>query len=169
GTRAQGQRPVRPKRGADPAEEYLDDLLTAGILLDPAERRERIIAAATELAATVGGRIDTRGESALIDQLTYLIESPAPLLGRFDPDYLRLPEAVLATVMRKHQRYLPVRDTRSALLPCFVVVANGPIDPDAVRVGNEAVLRARYEDAAFFHRADLAIAPAQLRQRLRGL
>ncbi|MGH3886513.1 MAG: glycine--tRNA ligase subunit beta, partial [Pseudonocardiaceae bacterium] len=151
------------------AEEYLDHLHAAGILLDPAERRDRIVTAATELAATVGGCLDTVGESALIDQLTYLIESPTPLLGRFDPDYLRLPEVVLATVMRKHQRYLPVRDTHGALLPCFVAVANGPVDADAVRAGNEAVLRARYEDAAFFHRADLAVAPAHLRQRLTGL
>jgi glycyl-tRNA synthetase len=151
------------------AEEYLDHLHAAGILLDPTERRDRIVAAATELAATVGGCIDTGGESALIDQLTYLIESPTPLLGRFDPDYLWLPEAVLATVMRAHQRYLPVRDTNGALLPCFVTVANGPIDAEVVRAGNEAVLRARYEDAAFFYRADLAVAPAQLRQRLTDL
>jgi len=151
------------------AEEYLDQLRAVGILLDPAERRDQIVAVATELAAAVGGCVDADGESALIDQLTYLVESPTPLLGRFDPDYLRLPEAVLATVMRKHQRYLPVRDAHGALLPCFVAVANGPIDADAVRAGNETVLRARYEDAAFFHRADLAVAPAQLRQRLAGL
>jgi glycyl-tRNA synthetase len=151
------------------AEKYLDHLHAAGIVLDPTERRDRIVAASTELAATVGGCIDTGGESALIDQLTYLVESPTPLLGRFDPDYLALPEAVLATVMRKHRRYLPVRDTHGALLPCFVAVANGPIDAEVVRSGNEAVLRARYEDAAFFYRADLAVAPAQLRQRLTGL
>ncbi len=151
------------------AEEYLDHLHAAGILLNPTQRRDRIVAAATELAATVGGCIDTSGESALLDQLTYLIEAPTPLLGHFDPDYLRLPETVLATVMRKHQRYLPLRDTHGALLPCFVAVANGPIDTDAVRAGNEAVLRARYEDAAFFYRADLTVAPAHLRHRLTGL
>ncbi|MGH4000776.1 MAG: glycine--tRNA ligase subunit beta, partial [Pseudonocardiaceae bacterium] len=151
------------------AENYLGQLHAAGILLDPAERRDRIVAGATELATTVGGCLDTGGESALINQLTYLVESPTPLLGRFDPDYLHLPEAVLATFMRKHQRYLPIRDTHGALLPCFVTVANGPLDTDTVRAGNEAVLRARYEDAAFFHRADLAVPPAQLRHRLTGL
>ena len=57
--------------------------------------------------------------------------------------------------MRKHQRYLPVRDADGKLLPHFVAVANGPVDVDVVRAGNEAVLRARYEDAAFFWRADL--------------
>ena len=71
------------------------------------------------------------------------MESPTPLLGEFDESYLELPDAVLTTVMRKHQRYLPVRDATGALLPMFVTVANGPVDVDAVRAGNEAVLRAR--------------------------
>jgi glycyl-tRNA synthetase len=84
---------VKPVITVGAAEEYLDHLHTAGILLDPAARRDRIAAAAAELAATVSGCIDTGGESALIEALTYLIESPTPLLGRFDPDYLRLPEA----------------------------------------------------------------------------
>lgn len=151
------------------AEELVDHVQAAGILLDPATRRETIVTGATALAASVGGRIDIDEEAALIDQVTYLVESPTLLLGRFDPDYLRLPEAVLATVMRKHQRYLPVRDAHGALLPYFVAVANGPVDVDAVRAGNEAVLRARYEDAAFFHRADLGVPPAQMRQRLEAL
>ena len=62
--------------------------------------------------------------------------------------------------MRKHQRYLPVRDADGALLPMFVAVANGAVDVELVRAGNEAVLRARYEDAAFFYRADRADAAA---------
>ncbi len=59
-------------------------------------------------------------------------------------------------VMRKHQRYFPVlQPDGGALLPAFVTVANGPIDVAAVAAGNEAVLRARFEDAAFFYREDL--------------
>ena len=61
--------------------------------------------------------------------------------------------------LRKHQRYLPVRDQMGGLLPTFITVANGACDPDVVRAGNEAVLRARYEDAAFFWRADLETKP----------
>ncbi|MGH3907502.1 MAG: glycine--tRNA ligase [Pseudonocardiaceae bacterium] len=152
------------------AETFLDQLSSAGIVVDPARRRELIVQAATQLASTVDGHVDVEGEAALIDQITYLIEAPTPLLGHFDPDYLQLPEAVLATVMRKHQRYLPVRDAaQGALAPCFVVIANGPIDHDTVRAGNEAVLRARYEDAVFFYRADLRVPPALLRQRLTKL
>ena len=70
--------------------------------------------------------------------------------------------------MRKHQRYLPVlRDGQ--LTRHFVAVANGSCDHDLVRAGNEAVLRARYEDAAFFWRADLAVAPEEFRKRLEKL
>ncbi|GAA1857483.1 glycine--tRNA ligase [Asanoa iriomotensis] len=151
------------------AEIHLDTLRAHGIVADPDERRTEIVAAAQRLAATVGGQIDVEGERALIDQITYLVEQPAPLLGRFDESYLRLPEAVLATVMRKHQRYLPVRGADGGLLPCFVAVANGHIDEDLVRAGNEAVLRARYEDAAFFYRADRDTPLDAMRDRLERL
>jgi glycyl-tRNA synthetase len=72
-------------------------------------------------------------------------------------------------VMKKHQRYLPVRDRDGALLPHFVTMANGECDHAAVRAGNEAVLRARYEDAAFFYEHDLRLAPADMRQGLAKL
>ena len=65
--------------------------------------------------------------------------------------------------MRKHQRYLPVRTADGALMRHFVTMANGDCDDDLVRVGNENVLRARYEDAAFFYAADLKVPLADLR------
>ena len=78
------------------------------------------------------------------------MESPHPLLGSFNRDFLQLPSEVLVTVMRKHQRYFPVVAAGSAseqqqqgheLLPYFVAVPNGQLDEEAVRSGNEAVLR----------------------------
>ncbi len=151
------------------AEIHLDTLRAHGIVADPDERRAEIVTAAQRLAAEAGGQVDVEGERALIDQITYLVEQPTALLGRFDESYLRLPEAVLATVMRKHQRYLPVRGADGDLLPCFVAVANGSIDEDLVRAGNEAVLRARYEDAAFFYRADRDTPLDSMRDRLERL
>jgi glycyl-tRNA synthetase len=156
-----------PTVTVEDAESFLDRLAAAGIAVDQAARRATIVAAARELASTVGGTVEDDGP--LVDQITYLVEAPTPLLGRFDPGYLDLPEAVLATVMRKHQRYLPVRDAGGALQPCFVAIANGPIDVDQVRAGNEAVLRARYEDAAFFSRADLRVPLTTMRDRLANL
>ncbi|MEV4617179.1 glycine--tRNA ligase [Asanoa sp. NPDC049573] len=151
------------------AETHLDTLAAHGIVADPDDRRGQIVAAAERLAAAAGGQVDIEGERGLIDQINYLVETPTALLGRFDESYLRLPEAVLATVMRKHQRYLPVRGADGGLLPCFVAVANGDIDEDLVRAGNEAVLRARYEDAAFFYRADRDTALDAMRARLERL
>jgi glycyl-tRNA synthetase len=62
---------------------------------------------------------------------------------------------VVIMVMRKHQRYFPLLSPEGALLPAFITVANGPVDPVAVAAGNEAVLRARFEDATFFYKEDL--------------
>jgi glycyl-tRNA synthetase len=157
------EQPVVPVASA---ETYLDVMADAGIVVDAAERRAFITEQAALRAQSAGGTVDLVAESRLIDQITNLVEQPTPLLGRFDPRYLELPEAVLTTVMRKHQRYLPVRGADGRLLPCFVFVANGAIDADLVRAGNEAVLRARYEDAAFFYRADRDTPLPALRERL---
>ncbi|GAA2628039.1 glycine--tRNA ligase [Paractinoplanes durhamensis] len=150
------------------AETFMETLAFNGIVADPEDRRELITTGAQDHVYP-DGRVDVRGEEALIDQITYLVEAPTPLLGTFDEAYLSLPDAVLTTVMRKHQRYLPVRDAEGALLPMFVTVANGPVDVELVRQGNEAVLRARYEDAAFFYRADRELALESMRERLQRL
>jgi glycyl-tRNA synthetase len=137
-------------------------------VLDPDERRAVIAASAEAAAATVGGRIDTGAEADLLDQITFLVEEPTAVLGGFEARYLELPDAVTTTVMRKQQRYLPVRSA-SGLLPHFVAIANGTMDPDVVRAGNEAVLRARFEDAAYFYRADLGTPMPAMRERLSSL
>ena len=150
------------------AETFMETLAVNGVVADPEDRTELIVTGAQDLVYP-DGRVDVAGEAALIDQITYLVEAPTPLLGTFDEGYLSLPDAVLTTVMRKHQRYLPVRDAEGALLPMFVTVANGPVDVELVRTGNEAVLRARYEDAAFFYRADRQLPLSAMRDRLTRL
>jgi glycyl-tRNA synthetase len=151
------------------ADGYLDALRTHAIEPDAARRRGRIVATARELAASVRGGIDLDGERAVIGEITNLVEDPVAILGSFDARYLELPSAVLTTVMKKHQRYLPVRNGAGRLLPHFVTMANGACDRDAVRAGNEAVLRARYEDAAFFYNQDLRTDPAELKGGLAKL
>jgi glycyl-tRNA synthetase len=145
---------------------YLDTLEAHGIVADAARRRAMVAEAAVALAADVGGVIDPAREQAVLDEITNLVERPAALLGGFEERYLELPADVLTTVMRKHQRYLPVRCCDGGLLPYFVAVANGACDSDTVRTGNEAVLRARFEDAAFFWTHDLR---TPLEQMARGL
>ncbi|MFE5034942.1 glycine--tRNA ligase [Streptomyces sp. NPDC056683] len=169
-------RTTQVHRGAVPpavqvptADGYLAFLRDHGILADAAERRRLVVDGATRLAAGVGGRIQVEQYGALIDEITNLVEFPTPVLGAFDAKYLTLPADVLVTVMRKHQRYLPVVDAEGRMLPYFVAVADGSCDRDVVRHGNEAVLRARYEDASFFWRADLETPLNEMRERTRLL
>src|SRR5262249_9197921 len=85
------------------------------------------------------------------DTLVYITEFPTPILGSFDASYLSLPEEVLITVMRHHQKYFSVSEKTGKLAPNFVAVMNIAGDPDGiVRHGNERVLRARFNDARFF-------------------
>src|SRR5690606_15949792 len=137
-----------------------------GIEPDPARRRARVVEDAGALARARGGVIDFAGEEALVEEIVNLVEEPVAVLGAFDEKYLELPQEILTTVMRKHQRYLPVRTPDGGLMPCFVAVANGECDHDAVRAGNEAVLRARYEDASFFYHQDLQRTPEQIKEGL---
>ncbi|WP_405064557.1 glycine--tRNA ligase [Kribbella sp. NBC_01505] len=157
---------AQPKVEIAAAEGYLDLLRIHGIEADPARRRQVIVETSEQLAAEVTGSIDFAAESALLDQIVNLVEEPTPILGNFSADYLELPAEILTTVMRKHQRYLPVRGADGQLLPHFVAVANGSVKEATVRDGNEAVLRARYEDAAFFWRADLETPLADMKAEL---
>jgi len=151
------------------AEEYAPLMQSEGILIDRSERRVAVVALAEDLARQAGGVVDTDAEAELLDEITDLVESPVGILGRFDPKYLDLPDDVLTTVMRKHQRYLPVRTTTGELLPFFITMADGQCDHQIVGRGNETVVRARFEDAAFFWRADREIEPRELRRRLTAL
>ncbi len=94
-------------------------------------------------------------DAALLETLVYLTEYPTPIVGEFDPQFLELPEEVLVTVMRHHQRYFSVENEGGGLAPQFVAVMNTSADPQGlVRRGNERVLRARFNDARFFWQAD---------------
>ncbi|MFX0578853.1 glycine--tRNA ligase [Nocardia nepalensis] len=159
----------QPEISIDRAADYESVMRHEGILIDRAERRDAVIGTAAELAGEHDAVIDFATEGDLVDEITNLVETPLGVLGRFDEKYLQLPEQILTTVMRKHQRYLPVRDHSGALLPMFVTLANGTCDPQVVRDGNESVLRARFEDAAFFWNTDLHTTPDQFRAQLTEL
>lgn len=136
------------------AADYPALLRSAGVIGDATERKAEIRRQIDAMAASIGGRI--REDAGLLDEVTHLVEQPAAVLGAFDPDSLSVPGPVLTTVMRKHQRYFSIVDAATgALMPRFITVRNGAAeDIDDVRAGNEAVLRARFADAAYFFRAD---------------
>ncbi|RMF14896.1 MAG: glycine--tRNA ligase subunit beta [Candidatus Dadabacteria bacterium] len=136
-------------------DDYLAALPGQFIELRPEDRRERIVRGANELAAGEGVRIDW--DDALLDEVVDLVEWPLPLLGRFAPEFLELPDVVLEAPMKGHQRYFPVRNADGSLANRFLIVSNQPEDPEGLIVaGNQRVLSARLSDARFFWDQDLA-------------
>ncbi|MDX1524177.1 MAG: glycine--tRNA ligase subunit beta, partial [Anaerolineae bacterium] len=135
------------------------------ITIDPEARRTSIKQQLAAVAAEVGGRVPDNPD--LLEEVTHLVEQPTAFLGSFEEKYLAIPEPVLVTVMRKHQRYFPIIDQTGKLMPHFIGVRNGgSAHLDTVRQGNEGVLRARYADADFFFKADTAKKLADFLPRL---
>lgn len=131
------------------ADTYFDMLAKNFVIVEPAKReaiiREQIIAIAKEQGGTASIDED------LLEEVIYLVEYPTALFGRFEDAYLELPDPVLITPMREHQRYFPVYGADGRLINGFITVRNGTADHiDIVRAGNEKVLRARLADAKFF-------------------
>jgi glycyl-tRNA synthetase len=144
-------RPVEVRSAA----EYSRMLDALGVVLSVDERQQQILEQSRALAESAGGHLDD--DPDLLAEVANLVEWPMPLLGRFDPAALDAPAEALVTVMKKHQRYFPVYGPDGKLLPRFVAVANGRRErPDIVVHGNEEVLRARFADALYFYRQDLA-------------
>ena len=136
---------------------YCESLRAAKVL----GRRERehqirkaLDAATRGLSGTIPGA-RWREDKALLDTVVNLTEFPSAILGSFDSQFLALPEEVLVTVMRDHQKYFAVEDASGKLAPHFLAVLNTDSDPQGlIRHGNERVLRARFNDARFFWQTD---------------
>ncbi|WP_179639952.1 glycine--tRNA ligase subunit beta [Tunturiibacter empetritectus] len=140
--------------------DYEDALLGGFVIADAEVRRQRIRKAldkVTRAGDPEGAGLRWREDHELVDKLTHLTEWPSVLLGRFEKEYLALPEEVLVTVMRDHQNYFAVEDRDGKLAPHFLAVLNTEADEAGVAVirhGNERVLRARFNDARFFWEFD---------------
>jgi glycyl-tRNA synthetase beta chain len=132
---------------------YLDALRAARVL-GRAEREHQIRKALDAATRTIPGA-RWREDKPLLDSVVNLTEFPSVILGGFDPQFLALPEEVLVTVMRDHQKYFALEDSTGKLLPHFLAVLNTDGDPQGhIRHGNERVLRARFNDARFFWQTD---------------
>jgi len=130
------------------------DALRAAKVLGRGEREQQIRKALDAATRTIQGA-RWREDKALLDTVVNLTEFPSAVLGGFDPQFLALPEEVLVTVMRDHQKYFAIEDANGKLLPHFLAVLNTDSDPQGlIRHGNERVLRARFNDARFFWETD---------------
>jgi glycyl-tRNA synthetase beta chain len=138
------------------AKDYADALRKAFVIVDVAERRQIIRKALdAETRKVEGAR--WREDEALVETVTHLTEWPTVIIGEFEREYLELPEEVLVTVMRDHQKYFAVEDAGGKLAPHFLAVLNTQADEEGaaiIRHGNARVLRARFKDARFFWDVD---------------
>jgi glycyl-tRNA synthetase beta chain len=135
---------------------YLTQLESAHVLADVELRRHKIRKALDKVTREVPNA-RWREDHDLVDAVTHLTEWPDVLLGNFEPAYLELPEEVLVTVMRDHQKYFAVEDANGKLAPHFLTVTNIALTAEnapIIRQGNERVLRARFNDARFFWEFD---------------
>jgi len=130
---------------------YQDLLRENGVLVDHNERRDLIRGELEKTAASLGGELVFDEE--LLETVTFLAESPFVLVCDFRREFLSIPDIVLITEMKEHQKYFAVRGADGVLLPNFLVVSNNP--PSAyVKAGNERVITARFNDARFFFDED---------------
>jgi glycyl-tRNA synthetase beta chain len=119
------------------------------------EQREKQIRKTLDAATGILPGARWREDKSLLDTVVNLTEWPSAILGAFDPEFLELPEEVLVAVMRDHQKYFAVEDSRGSLSPYFLAVLNTDGDPAGIiRHGHERVLRARFNDARFFWQTD---------------
>lgn len=132
---------------------YLEALREQHVIADIEEREAMISAQIAHLASEKNWHIDVKED--LLEEVLFLVETPTVLYGSFDPAFLNIPQEVLITSMREHQRYFPVLDDAGQLLPYFVTVRSGDNRSlDIIAKGNEKVLRARLSDAKFFYEED---------------
>jgi glycyl-tRNA synthetase beta chain len=146
---------------------YAAELKATKVIADPAEREKQIRKALDAATRTITGA-RWREDVDLLNMVVNLTEYPGVILGGFDRSFLSLPEEVLVTVMRDHQKYFAVEDASGKLAPHFLAVLNTKGDREGiVRHGNERVLRARFNDAQFFWQTDQKI-PLEQRVQMLG-
>jgi glycyl-tRNA synthetase beta chain len=138
------------------ADEYADTLAKDGaVIASFTERRAEIARQLEAAAAKVGGRVKAIDDSALLDEVTALVERPHVLVCAFEKQFLDVPQECLILTMKANQKYFPLLDAAGKLTHQFLVVSNiTPDDASAVIGGNERVVRPRLADAKFFFDQD---------------
>jgi glycyl-tRNA synthetase beta chain len=119
------------------------------------ERRAEIARQLQAAAAQAGEGLQPIEDAALLDEVTALVERPKVLIGRFEPEFLAVPQECLILTMKANQKYFPLLDAAGKLTNQFLIVSNlSPADPTAIIGGNERVVRPRLADARFFFEQD---------------
>jgi len=136
--------------------DYLDKLAKESVVLDQNERNKLIREELDKICTAK--KLSINEDPALLDEVTGLVEYPVVLLGEINNEFMKLPEEVLITTLKNHQKYFCVRNSVGKLAPYFVFVSNNNTKKNEVVIeGNQRVLRARLEDAKFFYADDLKV------------
>ncbi|MCD5002685.1 glycine--tRNA ligase subunit beta [Enterococcus saccharolyticus] len=166
GRRSRGHRFLGKEVTFDHADEYLEKLKAEFVLADSVEREQLIVTQINKIAADNQWTIDL--DADLLEEVNNLVEYPTAFVGNFDEKYLAVPEEVLVTSMKEHQRYFDVRNEAGELQAHFISVRNGnDVKIENVIKGNEKVLIARLEDAEFFYSEDQKLTIAQCVDKLK--
>lgn len=150
------------------AKEYEEKLQEQFVIAAPQKRQQMIVEQAEELAQKNNWVIDL--DATLLEEVNNLVEYPTVFAGDFEEKYLSVPEEVLVTSMKEHQRYFEVRNEEGLLLPHFISARNGDhVKLDNVIRGNQKVLTARLEDAEFFYNEDKKTSIDQYVEKLKSV
>ncbi len=151
------------------AENYPECLAEQGHVIADYEKRKELI---RKQIQTEGEKLNGRAviDEELLDEVTSLVEFPVTLSGRFEENFLQVPQEALISSMKEHQKYFHVIDDSDALLPNFITVSNiESLDPQKIVEGNEKVIRPRLADAAFFFNEDKKTPLAARVERLKSI
>lgn len=132
--------------------DYKETLLENFVVLDHGERQQIIKKQLQELSQEKN--LILNEDDALLKEVAGLVEWPCSGLGSIKEEFMQLPEAVLITSMRVHQKYFTFKTQDGKIAPYFAFIANRPIT-EIMRQGYERVLKARLNDAMFFYQTDL--------------
>jgi len=169
GRATRGHRFLAPESfDLDEARNYEMALEQAHVIVDLERRKDRMMGGLLAAAKSLGGVLES--DAFLADECVSLVEEPFTVPGSFDESFLELPDTVVVSVMRDHQRYFAVRASEGgALLPSYLNVVNTAQDPETIAKGNDRVLRARLADARFFVEEDRKAPLADRLQKLESV
>lgn len=139
------------------AENYVEELRNHFVIVNIEERENSIKQQIENIVKEIDGKaISSFSDEQLLKEVTQLVEYPTAILGSFDTEFLNIPDVVIMTVMRVHQRYFPVLDKNNKLLPYFITISNGNQQfYKNIKIGNENVIKARLSDASFYFKNDI--------------
>ena len=165
GNTTRGHRVLAPGDHVVACPAVYEQVLEDAYVLSAERRRAAIQSGIEKIQNELGLRVDT--PKKIFDEVVNLCEWPTVLVGRFDEEFLAVPQEIICESMLSNQRYFPTYDADGKLTRAFVVVSNGNPDvSDTVVDGNERVVRARLYDAKFFYDEDLKVSLETFRERL---